>query len=233
MKPVIIIAIAFVLFIPISVFAQENSISVQTDKSHYFKGDYVVVSGDVGIVIGDKPVLIQIIHEGLIIEIAQITVAQNGSFTKTVLIEQPAWSNTGEYIIKAYYQDYVAENSFSVMGDGSYSASNIIVISGGSSGEYEIEYNVIAGKITAGFVDLEMNSIILQANLVRDGIVSIALPRDVIDAQLSGFDIDFVVFVDGIKVEFEETKNEKVRLLNIPVFRDTRDIEVIGTKLFL
>jgi len=64
-------------------FAQEE-LSVQTDDNRYDEGDTIVISGNVGIMIGETPVLIQIIHKGAIIEIAQITVAQDGSFTKTV-----------------------------------------------------------------------------------------------------------------------------------------------------
>jgi hypothetical protein len=93
-------------------FAQEE-LSVQTDDNRYDEGDTIVISGNVGIVIAETPVLIQIIHEGTIIEIAQITVAQDGSFTKTVLAEKPAWKNEGEYIIKAFYQDQVVEIEFS------------------------------------------------------------------------------------------------------------------------
>ena len=60
MKPVIIIAIAFVLFIPSNVFAQEYLISVQTDDTHYFKGDKIVVSGNVYPLIEDSFVSINL-----------------------------------------------------------------------------------------------------------------------------------------------------------------------------
>jgi len=47
-------------------FAQQE-LSVQTDDNRYDEGDTIVISGNVGIVIGETPVLIQIIHEGTII----------------------------------------------------------------------------------------------------------------------------------------------------------------------
>ncbi len=70
-------------------FAQESLLSIQTDDNRYDEGDTIVISGNVKTIIGETPVLIQIIHKEStsIIEIAQITVAQDGSFTKTVAVE--------------------------------------------------------------------------------------------------------------------------------------------------
>jgi len=86
-------------------FAQESLLSVKTDDNHYDEGDTIVISGNVGIVIADTPIIIQIITEGAYAHFAQITVSQDGSFTETVLAEGKFWKKGGEYIVRASYQD--------------------------------------------------------------------------------------------------------------------------------
>jgi len=70
-----------------SVFAQESLISVQTDDKNYDEGDTIVVSGQVTTVIGSTPITLQLFTEGNLVEIAQITVAQDGTYSHTVLAE--------------------------------------------------------------------------------------------------------------------------------------------------
>ncbi len=91
----------------------------------------------------ETPVLIQIIHEGAIIEIAQITVAQDGSFTKTVLAEKPAWKNEGEYLIKAFYQDQVVEIEFSYSPKTEIpETKTTFEVDAGSHGTFDVDYSI-------------------------------------------------------------------------------------------
>ncbi len=76
-------------------FAQEK-LSIQTDDNRYDEGDTIVISGNVGIVIGKTPLIIQLFtQEQSLIDVAQITVAQDGSFTKTFLAEGTMWKSSG------------------------------------------------------------------------------------------------------------------------------------------
>ena len=60
METKIFYGIIFLLIISTgTVFAQESLISVQTDDNNYDEGDTIVISGNVGTVIGDTPVIIQ------------------------------------------------------------------------------------------------------------------------------------------------------------------------------
>jgi len=109
MKLLLLISFLLVLVVPVA-FA--DFITIQSDKTSYYEGDTIVVSGNVSTVIDDVPFIIQIIHEGIIIETAQITVTQDGSFTETFLAEKPAWKNVGEYTIRAFYQEYISVTQF-------------------------------------------------------------------------------------------------------------------------
>ncbi len=58
MKPVIIIAIAFVLLIPVSAFAQSGSTHIKIDKHAYEIGDQIIFSGDVGTIVEGRTLYI-------------------------------------------------------------------------------------------------------------------------------------------------------------------------------
>jgi len=90
-------------------FAQEPLLSVQTDDNHYDEGDVIVISGKVNPPIKNVEVVLQLFREGSLIQIAQKQVAQDGTYSHTVLPEGPLWKNAGEYIVRASYQDQIAE----------------------------------------------------------------------------------------------------------------------------
>ena len=119
MKPVIIITIAFVLLIPIPIFAQEYLVTFQTDKKNYFEVEPITVSGTVRSITGnvDEPVIIKIFYteterfKRFIVE--EITVAQDGSFTKTFnpTMEFKSWRD-GKYRLEVSIGDYKEEDWF-------------------------------------------------------------------------------------------------------------------------
>ena len=86
------------------VFAEEFTISVQTDDNHYDEGDTIVISGEVSIPIEGVEVVIQLFTEGNMIAIAQKPVAQDGTFSHTILAEGPLWKKSGTYLVRASYE---------------------------------------------------------------------------------------------------------------------------------
>jgi len=106
MKPVIIIVIAFVLLIPVPIFAQEylvTSLTIPDSQRSYNEVDTITISGKVVSITGsvDEPVTIKIFYYGeetfrdnkrqFIPE--KVTVLQDGSFTKTFdpMTEDNSW----------------------------------------------------------------------------------------------------------------------------------------------
>jgi len=215
-------------------FAQESLLSVQTDDNHYDEGDTIVISGNVNTVIGETPVLIQIIHEESksIIEIAQITVAQDGRFTKTVLAEEPAWKNSGIYIVKAFYQDQVAEAEFSYT-----PKSEVIVtttnfeVDAGSYGTFDVEYTIKGGTVKDMVVDSNIFAIIVQIDSIDEGTITLDLPREFIGAEKQdGKDDTFIILIDGIEVAYQESVvHSESRVITINFEEGDSDIEIIGT----
>ena len=94
-------------------FAQESLISVQTDDNNYDEGDTIVISGKVSTIVGSTPVTLQLFSEGNLIDIAQITVAQDGSYSHTIIAEGPLWKKEGNYTVRVSYgEGNIAESEF-------------------------------------------------------------------------------------------------------------------------
>jgi len=217
-----------------TVFAQEPGISVQTDDNRYDEGDTIVISGNVNPVIGETPVLLQIIHKEsqTIIEIAQITVAQDGSFTKTVLAEKPAWKNSGEYVIKAFYQDQEVEIEFSFTPKSELiETTTNFEVDAGSYGTFDIEYTIKGGTIKNMLVDPDIFAIIVQIDSTDEGIITLDLPREFIGAEKQdGKDDTFIILIDGIEVAYQESVvTSESRVITINFEEGDSDIEIIGT----
>jgi len=213
-------------------FAQEPLLSIKTDDNNYDEGDTIVISGIVNTLIGETPVLIQIIHEGTIIEIAQITVSQDGSFTKTVLAEKPAWKNAGEYIIRAFYQDQVAETEFSYTPKSeSIETTTNFEVEAGGYGTFDVEYTIKGGTVKDMIVDSEGFAIIVQIDSTDEGTITLDLPREFIGAEKQdGKDDTFIILIDGIEVAYQESVvDSDSRVITINFEEGDSDIEIIGT----
>ena len=91
---------------------------------------------------------------------------------------------------------------------------------------YKIE-NAIIEKI---ILDIEASSLIIAINSTNDGILTIELPRKLIDSKEGRADDAFFVLVDGEEMEFKEKTEEVVRILTIQFPEGTEEIEIIGTQ---
>jgi len=216
-----------------SAFAQESLITVQTDDNHYSEGDTVVVSGMVNTVIGKTPVILQMFTEGNLVDIAQLTVAQDGSFTKTFLAEGALWKKTGEYTIIASYQEHQVESGFSYTTKAeSVETTTNIEVDAGSHGTFDVKYTIIGATIKDIVVDSNIFAIIVQIESTDEGAITLELPREFIGAEKQdGKDDTFIILIDGIEVDYEETSKVGAdsRIISINFEQGDSDIEIIGT----
>ena len=83
-------------------------------KEFYKQGDAIVISGKVDAVLEKTPIIIQIFYNTNIVNIAQVEVSQDGSYTNTVIADGPYWKSDGKYTVKATYgvSGNVYESSF-------------------------------------------------------------------------------------------------------------------------
>lgn len=215
-------------------FSQSESLlSVETSESTYDEGDTVVISGKVSTVILDTPITIQVFHETTLVEIAQLEVGQDGSFTHTILAEGPLWNNDGEYVVRASYsQGNVVEVSFNfITKKGAPVTTNTFEVDAGNSGTFDVEYTIRGGVIVDMLVDSEIFALIVIIQSDDDGTLTLELPRDSIDALKSdGNDDTFIILIDGVEVPYQEVStSSKSRTVTIEFEGGDSDIEIIGT----
>jgi len=214
-------------------FAQESIISqFQTDDNNYDEGDTVVISGIVNTIIGKTPIIIQIIYETTYVHLAQIEVAQDGTFTETVIAEGPLWKKAGEYIVRASYQDQIAEVEFSYTPKSELiETTTNFEVDAGSYGTFDVEYTIKGGTVKDMIVDTDIFAVIVQIDSTDEGTITLDLPREYIGAEKQdGKDDTFIILIDGIEVAYQESVvHSESRVITINFEEGDSDIEIIGT----
>jgi len=219
-----------------SVFAQEPLVSVQTDDNNYDEGDTIVISGKVLTVIGGTPITLQLFSEGNLVDIAQITVAQDGSYSHTVIAEGPLWKKQGDYLVRVSYgEGNIAESEFtySPKSDLVTTATNFEV-DAGSHGTFDVKYTIKGGIIKNMMVDSDIFAMIVQIDAIDEGTITLELPREFIGAEKQdGKDDIFIILIDGIEVSYQESLvHPEYRTITINFEQGDSDIEIIGTYEF-
>jgi len=97
----------------------------------------------------------------------------------------------------------------------------------------EPNYNIRGGEILDFEIDPETSSLILSLDARARGELTITLPRNLIDAKIGFEDIDFDIFVSGLKLgSYDETKTSFDRTITFPFKRNNSEIIITGTHVF-
>lgn len=214
-------------------FAQESLISVQTDDSNYDEGDTVVISGQVTTIVGETPVTLQLFTEGNLVDIAQITVAQDGTYSHTIIAEGPLWNKQGDYLVRVSYgEGNIAETEFSYTPKSEATeTTNNFEVDAGSYGTFDVEYTIKGGTVENMVVDSDIFAVIVQIDSTDEGTITLDLPREYIGAEKQdGKDDTFIILIDGIEVPYQESVvHTDSRVITINFEQGDSDIEIIGT----
>jgi len=92
-----------------------------------------------------------------------------------------------------------------------------------------LTYAISGGKIIQVIPNLDEKSLMVEIESISNGTLVIKLPREVIDAKFAGEDDSFIVLLDGLDVDFDESTTGNERTLTIQYPEGTEDIEIIGT----
>lgn len=231
----ILLIIVSISFFTLPAFAQ-SLLTMNVSEEVYFEGDVIVISGSVGTIIQDTPVVFQIIHLGQneeesIVQIAQINVAKDGTFSHTIKAEGPQWRSEGEYVVRGFYGvDNIADVYFSFFKKEQDVSRIFEVEKPDQSGTFDIEYLIRGGNVTNMIVDQEFFELIVLIEPSSDGAITLELPRTAIDAKKSdGTDDVFIVLIDGVEVPYTEQNDVDARTVTIEFEETDSDIEIIGT----
>jgi len=232
-NPKVFFFVIILFFFATPSFAQESLISVNVSNNSFEEGETIVISGKVSTIILETPVTIQIFNEGNLIEIAQIVVAQDGSFTHTIIAQGPQWQTEGAYTVRASYgEGNISEANFEFFKQlAIIDTSDFFEVDAGRSGTFDVEYVIRGGTIKDMIVDAEIFALIVILESEGDGSLTLDLPRVSIDAKKSnGSDDLFIILIDGIEVIYDEAiTNENTRTITIQFEEGDSDIEIIGT----
>lgn len=226
---VLILLIIFTL----PVFA-ESLISVETDANSYKEGETIVISGKVSTIITGTPVTMQIFSQDNLVDIAQITVAEDGNYSHTVRAEGPLWSKAGEYTIRVSFgEGNIAETQFTFSPKTETSETKTFEVDAGSHGTFDVEYSIEGGTVKDMLVDEEIFALIVIIESTDDGSISLEIPRYALDAKKQDETDDiFIIIIDGIEAPYQETiTDSNSRVITINFEQGDSDIEIIGTTI--
>ena len=212
----------------------ESLITVETDANSYKGGETIVVSGKVSIIIVDTPVTMQIFNQGNLVDIAQIRVAEDGSYSHTVIAEGPLWSKAGEYTVKVTFgEGNIAEAQFSFSPKTEIHVTNTFEVDAGSHGTFDVKYFIDGGIVKNMSIDKDIFALIVIVESTDNGSISLEIPRKALDAKKQDeTDNTFIVIIDGIEAPYQETVTDSnSRIITINFEQGDSDIEIIGTTI--
>src|SRR3970040_596056 len=219
-----------------SAFAQTDDLDlsgivVTTDKESYNNGDTVVISGQVRDLLSGTPVSLQVFAaNGNLVTIEQIDISPDKTFSKEISAGGVLWKSKGTYTVKVLYgtQSRRAETTCELGGSDGTTPKPTGTI-GIDRTNFVLSYKITGGSVLSVTPDDEAKSLVIAIKTTSDGVLTITLPRALIDAKINGQDDNFFVLIDGEEVEFEETTTDTDRTLTIAFPDGAEEIEIIGT----
>ena len=217
-----------------------DQISLSTSSDIYYSGDYVVIFGSVNTIFENTPITIQIYHESNLVDVAQVSVAQDGTFVKSFNAVGQQWNAEGTYIIRVQYTPtQIGEITFEFFSQVIDKSSAVFPVQIPNSGTFDVGYTIRGGDVTEINMSLDRYSLLVETTMNTNGNLILKLPRESFDAQKSdGNDITFIVLIskenneseDFVQVEYEEiATSSDYRTVRIPLEEGDKWVEVIGT----
>ena len=216
-----------------SAFAQiVEPIVVTTDADAYTNGDTIVVTGEVRELLSGFPVSVQVIAaNGNLVTIQQLEVGADKKFSTELTAGGILWKSTGTYTIKVQYGTAArtAETTFEFDSSGIPVSKPKGPTIGVDRTDFVLSYTITGGSVLSVTPDDDAKSLIIAIEATNDGVLTITLPRSLIDAKFNGEDDDFFVLIDGEEVDFDEVLTSTDRTLTISFPAGAEEIEIIGT----
>ena len=207
-------------------------ITVTTDKLSYNDGDKITISGTTSDYISGTPVTVEIRNPiGNVVKFDQVDVGTDKTYSTTVVASGSLWQAAGTYSIFVEFgsQDRTAKTTFQFSGSSIGKVPSTIPVDGTN---LSVLYTITNGKVLDIKADTQSKSLIVSIQTTGDGVLTITLPRALIDAQANGQDDQYFVLNDGQEASFQEiNKTSTDRTLSIPFTDGTQQIEIIGTQI--
>jgi len=212
-----------------------GAISVTTDKPSYNDGDKITISGSTQDFSSDIPVTVKITSPiGNIVRFDQLSLGSDRTYSTSITATGPLWHEAGAYQVIVQYgsKDRTAQTTFQFAGSaGGPGGGNTIKVDGT---DMSVKYSITNGKVLGIKADIQSKSLIVSIQTTGDGVLTVTLPRALINSTLTnGQDDKYYVMVDGQEESgFQEISTTPTdRTLSIPFADGTEEIEIIGTQI--
>jgi len=94
-------------------------------------------------------------------------------------------------------------------------------------------YDIRGGTVLSFEIDPETTSLIITLDARARGEIIVTLPRNLIDSKTGSADIDFEIYVSGLKLNsYDEITTSYDRTITIPFKRANSELIITGTKIF-
>jgi predicted secreted protein with PEFG-CTERM motif len=218
-----------------------DQIPLSTSSDIYYDGDYVVVFGSVNTIFENMPITIQIYYESNLVDVAQVPVAQDGTFVKSFNAVGQQWNEEGTYTIRVQYTPtQIGETTFKFFSQVIDKSSAVFPVQIPNSGTFDVGYTIRGGEVSSIIMDQERYSLVVTLqNVNSNGNLILKLPRESFDAKTDGENIDFIVLISKestdiyenfVQVEYEEVATgDNYRTIRIPLEEGDQFVEVVGT----
>jgi predicted secreted protein with PEFG-CTERM motif len=186
----------------------------------------------------NTPLLIQVFRDTNRVHIAQVEVAQDGTYTYSLIADGPYFKADGKYIVQASYgvTGNVFESSFDFQTtETGNNPSQIFEVKAGDQGTFDVPYTINGGTVKNIIVDPAILGLIVTIQADDDGSITLDLGRQWIDAKTgsdgkSGDDDKYIIYIDGLEIPYQESAiRPESRLITIQFQEGDSDIEIIGT----
>ena len=215
--------------------ATAASITTSTDKSSYTLGDTIVISGQVQAIVPGNQLTIEILDpNNSLVNVAQIDVSQDGKYTDSIPAVGTLWKANGVYTVKVLYASNVSQQTSFTFQSTPTITSNVFQLKDPNSQQtFNVNYTISGGTLKTMTIDAQSLSVIASVNSTSDGIITLQLPRALIDAKTnSGQDDAFIILIDGAEVKPQsESADNTFRNITIQFLKGDQDIEIIGTQI--
>lgn len=216
----------------VSMGGSSPAVTVSTDKSSYNDGDKITISGSTRDYLGDTPLTLILRNPvGNVVSVNQVPVSSDKTFSFSLTAGGALWQAAGTYSVYVQFggQDRSATTGFQFSGSHVTGLGNTILVDGTNS---SVTYSITNGKVLDVKADTASKSLIVSIQTTGDGVLTITMPRSLIDAKKTdGSDDQYFVLNDGQENDqFQETTTTASdRTLQIPFSDGTSQVEIIGT----
>ena len=231
----LILIIVTIGLTPSFAFAEESD-SISTNLEAYTSGEVVIVFGKIVNITQGLPLTIQIFHNDNLIDVAQISVAQDGTFAQTFNALGPLWSSDGTYTVRGFYTvDRIMESYFQFK-NTLVSKTSVFSVNIPNSGVFDLSYSITGGEVKEITLDKDSYSILIDTAMEAYGSLKLQLPRESFDSKKdNGVDDVFIILIkdkDGsvFEAQYQEIETtSNFRMIEIILEPGDQTIEIVGT----